>query len=389
MRSSLLKNKSSRFAATLAVSFLAIVFFSQIIFAQTANLPAQIPLQGKLSDSSGKALTGNFNFKFEIFDSPTAGAKLWEEEQKGIPVSRGKYQVYLGKVSPLTESLAKDNLLYIQVYVKTVDEPAYKTLSPRLALSPSFAKVPLAKKADTADSAASANSLVGGLDARKLSGQINNSQISDLDAGKILSGIIDAVRIPSLDAGKITAGKLDAARGPTLDAGKISAGIFDSARIPSLDAGKIISGIFDIARIPSLDAGKITTGIFDAARIPSLDKISGQVTNLQLPSIDSSKIPDLSAGKITSGTFAWDRMPVKVSAGKTTTSDNQPISFSSKDFGVSSFVTAPRVTCSTEDAAFFCSVQTVSATQFIVRIKRSTDSVSGSNIPINWIAIGS
>ncbi len=338
-----LTKKEKRFAAVMLVSLLAIIAFSNTTLSQTqtANLAAQIPFQGKLSDSFGKALTGNFNFKFEIYDSQTAGAKLWGEEQI-ISVSNGRYQAYLGKISALTSSLAVDKLLYLQVGVKTPAEASYKTLSPRISLSPNFAKV---FSAGSADNSKSADSISGNLDASKISSQILDSQIKDINARKISGQVNDS-------------------------------------QISDVAAAKISTGALDSARIPSLDAGKITTGIFSIN---------------QIPSIGDSKITDVGAGKI-SGTFdvgkitgSFDgRLSYKVSGGSATASDNSVISFSTKTYGVDSFGTNPKIVCSTESNLYFCNAVCGADCKsgFTLRITK-WDGGPGSGIPVNWIAIGS
>lgn len=76
--------------------------------------------------------------------------------------------------------------------------------------------------------------------------------------------------IPDLDAGKITSGQFSPDRIPALNASKTNAGIFDADRIPELDADKITTGVLGVARIPNLDASKITTGYINVDRIPTI-----------------------------------------------------------------------------------------------------------------------
>lgn len=94
--------------------------------------------------------------------------------------------------------------------------------------------------------------------------------------------------IPDLDAGKITTGTFPVAQIPPLPASKTTSGQFNPDRIPSLDASKVTTGIFDAARIPNLDASKITTGSIDVNRIPTIpfDKI-----DLGGGTVDPSSLP--------------------------------------------------------------------------------------------------
>jgi len=100
-------------------------------YAYAKNLAGQVPktlnIQGKLTDSSGTALTGKYNFSFKIYNVSTSGTKLWEENQT-LAVQDGVYDAILGSSVALT--LDFDRQYYLGVQVGTDDE-----MSPRLNLT--------------------------------------------------------------------------------------------------------------------------------------------------------------------------------------------------------------------------------------------------------------
>ena len=102
-------------------------------YAYANNLAGQIPktlnIQGKLTDSSGSALTGNYNFSFKIYNVSSGGTKLWEENQT-LAVQDGIYDAILGSSVALT--LDFDRQYYLGIQVGTDDE-----MAPRLNLTSS------------------------------------------------------------------------------------------------------------------------------------------------------------------------------------------------------------------------------------------------------------
>ena len=102
-------------------------------YAYANNLAGQIPktlnIQGKLTDSSGTALTGNYNFSFKIYNVSSEGTALWEENQT-LAVQDGIYDAVLGSSIALT--LDFDRQYYLGVQIGTDDE-----MAPRLNLTSS------------------------------------------------------------------------------------------------------------------------------------------------------------------------------------------------------------------------------------------------------------
>ena len=66
-----------------------------------------IAYQGRLADSAGNPLTGTYNMIFRLYNVPTGGAPLWEEQwtgSNGVRVSDGLFNVMLGSLNPVLHS---------------------------------------------------------------------------------------------------------------------------------------------------------------------------------------------------------------------------------------------------------------------------------------------
>lgn len=96
---------------------------------QTFNVPAVMNYQGMLGDSQGDPLTGNYAMTFKVYATAQGGAALWEETQ-AVTVTNGLFNVYLGDVVALSESLFDGQNLYLGVTVGTDEE-----MAPRLRMA--------------------------------------------------------------------------------------------------------------------------------------------------------------------------------------------------------------------------------------------------------------
>jgi len=87
--STVIHNNARLFAlASLAILFLAIL---PVVYA----ISEEITLQGKLTHSNGQALSGDYTFLFELFDSNSGGTALWTETH-GLTVTNGVFAANLG-----------------------------------------------------------------------------------------------------------------------------------------------------------------------------------------------------------------------------------------------------------------------------------------------------
>ena len=62
--------------------------------------PGTFQHQGRLSDSTGAAITGSHDLTLVFFDEASGGTELWREEFTGVDFEAGFYSVELGTVTP-------------------------------------------------------------------------------------------------------------------------------------------------------------------------------------------------------------------------------------------------------------------------------------------------
>jgi hypothetical protein len=109
-----------------------------------AAVPRTIHYQGRLTQSDGTPITGAFTVTLRLYDAPTGGARLWEE-QHTLSLTRtdnGVFSVTLGAAVPFDEAITFDEPVWLTTEVNDEGE-----LSPRQLL----AAVSYAINADTVD----------------------------------------------------------------------------------------------------------------------------------------------------------------------------------------------------------------------------------------------
>ncbi|PNU18569.1 hypothetical protein C2E25_16985 [Geothermobacter hydrogeniphilus] len=112
-----------------------------------AAVPNTISYQGVLTDAGGTPLTGSQTVVFRLFSVATGGTPLWEET-RNVSLQNGTYQVQLGTVTPLPDTVFSGTPgTWLEVTVGS------QTLTPRQHLD----SVPYAFQAKRADSAATAD----------------------------------------------------------------------------------------------------------------------------------------------------------------------------------------------------------------------------------------
>ncbi|MCA9968600.1 MAG: hypothetical protein KC425_00210, partial [Anaerolineales bacterium] len=165
MNRGFLKQLAYLFAINLACSALLMTWQAQ---AQERRAPAApagsstglVSYQGRLTDGSGRPLSGQYNLVFRLYDTPTGGTPLWEETWSGasaVSVSDGLFSLLLGSHNPtLPAAVAGHDTLYLGITVDTDAE-----LSPRTQLG--SAPIALyALQADVADGAVTTAKLADG-----------------------------------------------------------------------------------------------------------------------------------------------------------------------------------------------------------------------------------
>jgi hypothetical protein len=155
--------------------------------AQNGTSIGTWPYQGRLADSAGNPITNSLSMTFRIYSAPSGGTVLWEEKWDGansVQVSDGLFNIMLGSITPLPQSLVTSNTsLWLGIEVGTDTE-----MTPRVQLG----SVPFAAQALTVPD--------GSISSLKLAdGAITNAKIMD-----------NAITTTKLADGAVTQAKLGA-----------------------------------------------------------------------------------------------------------------------------------------------------------------------------------
>ena len=122
------------------------------------NINRAIPYQGRLADNVGNPLTATYPMIFRLYSESSGSVPLWEEQWTGpnnVAVSDGLFNVMLGSLTPILQSVLTDNgNLWLGITVGTDDE-----MQPRVQLG----NVPYAVQAQTvAENSVSSAHIVDG-----------------------------------------------------------------------------------------------------------------------------------------------------------------------------------------------------------------------------------
>ncbi|HUS62903.1 MAG TPA: tail fiber domain-containing protein [Kofleriaceae bacterium] len=102
--------------------------------AQAQGTPGTISFKARLGDN-GTPVTGAHDFRFRIYDAPTAGEMLWEEPETSLDVSAGVVVHELGAGTALTPAFAGGAKVYLEIRMDgTLMEPRVAIASVPYAL---------------------------------------------------------------------------------------------------------------------------------------------------------------------------------------------------------------------------------------------------------------
>jgi len=143
--------------------------------AERAASTGTVAYQGRLADSSGNPLTQTLNMSFRLYSAATGGAPLWTEQwtgSNGVKVSDGLFNVMLGSLTPIAQSVITGNSnLFLGITVGTDDE-----MTPRVQLG----SVPFAVQALTVpDGSITKAKLAGDVSLTPPDGSITTAKIAD------------------------------------------------------------------------------------------------------------------------------------------------------------------------------------------------------------------
>lgn len=123
---------------TIAIVVTLLVVQNSTMFTLGAPAASQSAIstfayQGRLADAGGTPLTGTYSMIFRLYNAPTGGSPLWDEQWTGsnsVQVSDGLFNVMLGSLNPIPQSIVTGSpTLYLGLTVNTDNE-----MSPRVQL---------------------------------------------------------------------------------------------------------------------------------------------------------------------------------------------------------------------------------------------------------------
>ena len=157
--------------------------------AESAASTGTIAYQGRLADSSGNPLTSTLNMSFRLYNASTGGAPLWTEQwsgPNGVKVSDGLFNVMLGSLTPIAQSVITGNAnLFLGITVGTDDE-----MTPRVQLG----SVPFAVQALTVPD--------GSITTAKLAdGAVTTAKLASSQSVNLLRGFTPSVSSDFLQLG--------------------------------------------------------------------------------------------------------------------------------------------------------------------------------------------
>ena len=99
----------SRFQLTVLICVFAVVAHAEV--------PNHINFQGTLKDSIGNPVNGTASITFTFFTLPEMGFELWSETHPAVEISSGLFQVILGTLHPLPDTLLTDPGIWLEIHV--------------------------------------------------------------------------------------------------------------------------------------------------------------------------------------------------------------------------------------------------------------------------------
>lgn len=108
---------------------LPLVVFTGLSLNTQAEIPKLINYQGKLTTAEGTCVDTTFLMQFSIYSDNTGGDPLWTETQPSVRVKDGIFNVLLGSVDSIPQSVFTGDIRYLGV--KVGDDPE---MTPRKAM---------------------------------------------------------------------------------------------------------------------------------------------------------------------------------------------------------------------------------------------------------------
>jgi hypothetical protein len=120
-----------------------VIFF--LCSISSADVPDSINYQGKLTTASGGCLNGTVQMTFTIYADESGTVSEWSETQTQVEVKEGIFNVLLGSVNPVPDTVFDGNVKYLGVQVES--DPEMSPLKPMVSVGYAFRSA----ESDTAD----------------------------------------------------------------------------------------------------------------------------------------------------------------------------------------------------------------------------------------------
>ncbi|MCX5793036.1 MAG: hypothetical protein NTY45_12605, partial [Elusimicrobia bacterium] len=248
-------------------------------FAATgrAAVPELINFQGKLADSTGKAVTSVVPMVFKFYTAAAGGSPVWTETQNVTPDNYGIYSVLLGEVVPFTINFSTAYWLGVAVGTDGEMVPRYRMVSSAYSL--------YAINSGTAAWAAGADwPTITNKPAVTAQGNVFNSisQLVQLGADG---------KLPVLDGSNLTGVQATGIADGSVTTAKLADGAVTDIKV-SLSTAAISSGKFGDDRV-AISTQAVSGGIYNVA---------GKLVQLGadgfLPALNGSNLTDLTKTQV-------------------------------------------------------------------------------------------
>ncbi len=112
-----MKTKKKLLATIIGVS----LFMSMMACTVYAGVPMMLNYQGYLADTDGNPVSSTVKMTFKLYNTSAGGSALWTETHNSVTVNQGIFNVVLGSLTNLTESLFEQEL-YLGIAVGSDSE---------------------------------------------------------------------------------------------------------------------------------------------------------------------------------------------------------------------------------------------------------------------------
>jgi len=100
-----------------AMAFMLVLSMVLLSTAALADVPGLINYQGTLTDDAGVAQDTTVTMTFSIYNDSTGGTQVWTEAQAAVEVNSGMFNVLLGSVNTISDTVFKEPTRWLGIQV--------------------------------------------------------------------------------------------------------------------------------------------------------------------------------------------------------------------------------------------------------------------------------